>query len=238
VQVTKAGYYSKSTTRTLSPGVSSTFSFTLAVQTNEPPHGSIAIGSTPPGATVIIDGIPQTELQTPAKIEISPGPYDVSVTLQDYAPPVTQHVTVELGKEKTVNFVLERYLPVKAKIVPRTLNLASKGVFVAFITLPSSYNAADVDAKSVVCEGAPALRLVRVKWLPQIFAAIFSREKLVNVKPGEDVKFTVTGTINKSGQPVQFSGSDSIKVMSKKGSPKDEYEDAGTWSDAKILSKG
>jgi hypothetical protein len=43
-------------------------------------------------------------------------------------------------------------------IKPETLNLASKGLFTAFITLPESYNIADIDISTVVCEGAPAVK--------------------------------------------------------------------------------
>jgi hypothetical protein len=239
VQVTKSGYYSKSTTRTISPGVTSTFSFTLSISNEiEPPpkYGSIAIDSTPPGATVIFDGTPQTDLETPATIETSPGPHDVTVMLDTYLTPPAQTVTVERDTTKSVTFTLEHGVPAIVKIVPRTLNIASKGVFVAFVTLPSGYKAADVDAKSVFCEGAPALRLVRVKLFPRTFAAIFSREKL-DVKAGDSVPLTVIGTIKYNGQNVKFAGTDTIKVISKKGTPKEDIDGVEKLTDEKVFSQ-
>ena len=135
-------------------------------------------------------------------------------------------------------------VPVKVRIVPNTLNLASKGKFVAFITLPSNSKAADVDAQSVVCEGAPAIKIIRIKAFPNTFAAIFNREKLVNVKPGEKVKFSVTGTINKNGQKLGLSGSDGIKVINKKGNTKEENDntkeainDVEKMTDEKVFSQ-
>jgi len=103
-------------------------------------------------------------------------------------------------------------LPLRARvrILPEPLNIAGRGYFAAFVTLPESYKAADVDIKSVVCEGAPAVRLVRMRMFPQTFAAVFSREKLVNVKPGNAVPFTVSGTITANGQNVAFEGSTSL----------------------------
>jgi hypothetical protein len=240
VQVTKSNYYSKSTTRTLSPGVTSTFSFTLSISNEiEPPpkYGSIAIDSTPPGATVIIDGTPQIDLQTPATIETSVGPHDVTVKLDTYLTPPVQTVTVERDTTKSVTFTLESAVPAIVKIVPRSLNIASKGAFVAFVTLPTGYKAADVDAKSVVCEGAPALRLIRVKLFPRTFAAIFSREKLVNVKAGDSVPLTVVGTIKYNGQNVKFAGSDTIKVISKKGTLKEDIEGVDKMTDEKVFSQ-
>ena len=126
---------------------------------------------------------------------------------------------------------------VKVRIVPNSLNTASKGKFVAFITLPTNYKAADVNAKSVMCEGAPALRLIRIKAFPNTFAAIFSRDKLVNVKPGDKVKLTVTGTINKNGQKIGFSGSHLIKVTNKKGNTKEAIDDVERMTDEKVFSQ-
>jgi hypothetical protein len=128
-------------------------------------------------------------------------------------------------------------VPVKVRIVPNTLNTARKGKFVAFITLPSNYRAADVDAKSVICEGAPALRLIRIKAFPNTFAAIFNRDKLVNVKPGDRVKLTVTGTITKNGQKVGFSESDIIKVTSKKVTTNEAIDDVEKMTDEKVFSQ-
>jgi PKD repeat protein len=123
------------------------------------------------------------------------------------------------------------------KIVPNPLNIGVKGYFIAFVTLPKTYNAADVDAKSVICEGAPAVKLVRVKLLPQTFAAVFDREKLVNVKAGDKVQLTVNGTINKNGQIVGLSGSDIIKVTNIKTTVKEPINDVTKMTDDKVFSQ-
>ncbi len=94
-----------------------------------------------------------------------------------------------------------------------------------------------MDAKSVECEGAPALRLIRIKAFPNKFAAVFNRDKLVNVKPGDKVKVTVTGTINKNGQNVGFLGSDVIKVTSKKGNIKEAIDDVEKMTDENVFNQ-
>jgi hypothetical protein len=127
-------------------------------------------------------------------------------------------------------------LSATVRVVPNTLNLASKGKFVAFITLPDSYKAADVDAKSIVCEGAPALKLFRIKATSPTFAAVFSREKLVNVNPGDQVKMTVTGTIDNNGQNVGFIGADTIRVISKGTKTKEPIDDVESMNADKVFT--
>jgi hypothetical protein len=161
----------------------------------------------------------------------------VTVKLDTYLTPPVQTVTVERDTTKSVSFTLESAVPAIVKIVPRSLNIASKGAFVAFVTLPTGYKAADVDAKSVVCEGAPALRLIRVKLFPRTFAAIFSREKLVNVKAGDSVPLTVVGTIKYNGQNVKFAGTDTIKVISKKVTTKEDIDGVDKMTDEKVFSQ-
>ncbi|MCK9592448.1 MAG: hypothetical protein M0Q91_10625 [Methanoregula sp.] len=124
---------------------------------------------------------------------------------------------------------------VRVRILPDPLNIATKGYFAAFITLPGSYKAADVDSKSVVCEGAPAVRIVRMKMFPQTFAAVFSREQLVNVKPGKAVPFTVSGTINDNGEIVAFRGSTSINVISKSQKTKEAINNMITLADNRVF---
>ena len=126
-------------------------------------------------------------------------------------------------------------LRARVRILPDPLNIAGKGYFVAFITLPESYKAADVDSTSVVCEGAPAVRLIRGKMFPQSFAAVFSREKLVGVHPGNPVLFTVSGTIINHGQDVAFRGSTSIKVISKAGKIPEAINDVNTFTDNRVF---
>ena len=90
---------------------------------------------------------------------------------------------------------------------PETLNLASQGVFTAFIQLPEGYDVADIDVSTVVCEGATA---VRGMVDGDTFIAKFNRQDLVDVMTGDTVELTVTGDLF-DGTP--FEGSDTIRVI-------------------------
>ncbi len=98
----------------------------------------------------------------------------------------------------------------KIEIKPETLNLASKGKFTAFITLPEGFDAEDIDPGTVVCEGAPAVKGKVSKKDGSMFIAKFNRQDLVNVPVGNAVKLTVKGKL-KDG--TQFEGSDVIRVI-------------------------
>ena len=100
---------------------------------------------------------------------------------------------------------------VKANVVikPETLNLKSRGMFIAFIRLPKGYNAEDINVRTVVCEGAPALGGFGFH---NTFIAWFKVQDLVNVPPGDAVALTVTGTFY-NGTP--FTGSDTIRIIDK-----------------------
>jgi Tol biopolymer transport system component/PKD repeat protein len=141
------------------------------------------------------------------------------------------------GNAATLTNNYDVLIPTKTKIVPNSLNIGRKGYFIAFVTLPKPYNAADVDAKSVVCNGASAEKLIRGKMFPQMFIAIFSRDKLVNVKPGDKVVLSVTGTITKNGQKLGFSGSDSVKVINKASKVKEDTDDVMKMTDDKIVTQ-
>lgn len=98
-------------------------------------------------------------------------------------------------------------IPATIRIEPETLNLNSKGVFTAFITLPEEFNVADIDLDTVECEGAPAVR-GRVAD-GHTFIAKFNSQDLVDVPTGDEVTLTVTGEV--AGTP--FVGSDNIRVI-------------------------
>ena len=97
-------------------------------------------------------------------------------------------------------------------IKPESLNLTSRGVFTAFITLPEGYDVSDINVGTLVCEGAP---VVRGKVAGGKLIAKFDRQDLGDdVLIGEAVLFTVTGELT-DGTP--FEGSDTIRVMKKGG---------------------
>jgi len=100
-------------------------------------------------------------------------------------------------------------VPATIDIDPDTLNLKSKGVFTAYITLPEGYDVADIDMGTVTCEGAPAVRGVTDG---SILIAKFNRQDLNGVPTGKEVELTVSGNLL-DGTP--FTGSDIIRVISK-----------------------
>jgi hypothetical protein len=95
------------------------------------------------------------------------------------------------------------------RIKPESLNIKSKGVFTAFITLPEDYNVEDIDINTIECEGASA---IRTRKRHDTLAAKFNKEDLVGVETGHHVTLEVTGYL-KNG--ILFSGTDTIKVIRK-----------------------
>ncbi len=100
--------------------------------------------------------------------------------------------------------------PIQVEIKPETLNLKSKGVFTAMITVPEGYNLWDWNIGDLSCEGAPA---VRGNLSGNTYIAEFNRKDLVGVTPGDAVSMTVKGTFNPNGQQVLIQAIDTIRVI-------------------------
>ena len=101
-------------------------------------------------------------------------------------------------------------IPATVVIKPETLNLKSKGLFTAFITLPEPYDIADIDISTVVCEGAPAVKGMVAD--DNKYIAKFDRKDLRGDLPtGDEVEMTVTGKLYDG---TSFEGSDTIRVIS------------------------
>ena len=149
----------------------------------------------------------------------------------------TLTVTDPGGLSDTVATTISVDAPVHVQVVPPVLNIGNKGVFVAFVTLPSSYATSDVVVGSVRCEGAPALRLVRGKKVPRTFAAIFRRDELVNVKTGERVPMTVSGSLTRDGKTLGWSGTANVKIINKGSRTKETINDVIGMTDEKIFSQ-
>lgn len=125
----------------------------------------------------------------------------------------------------------------KVRIIPGVINLKSRGVFVAFITIPKPYNANELSAGSVTCEGATALRLIRHAKFPNTFGAVFRTSDLKGVKSGRDIPFLVRGIAQHNGMPVTFSGMDKVLVLNIKFNGKDDTEDITRMGDERIFEK-
>jgi hypothetical protein len=124
----------------------------------------------------------------------------------------------------------------EVKIVPQPLNIGRNSYFLAIVKLPTDYKAADVDAGSVYCEGAKALKLVRIKLFPQIFVAIFSRQDLGNYPTGTQ-EMKVWGLVKKNNNYDSFLGSNNVNVINMKGTTKEDVDGVMTLSDTTIFTK-
>ena len=122
-------------------------------------------------------------------------------------------------------------------IVPGVINLNSRGVFIAFITIPKPFNAKDVQADSVQCEGATAVRLIRHGKSHQVFGAVFKTSDLQNVKTGHRVELTVKGKVLYNNQLLDISGTDTVRVLTIKNRIKDDTEDYGRQNDQQLFEK-
>jgi hypothetical protein len=217
--VEREDYYAVPLTNANVPqGGATSINFPLQPIINDcPPFGLMDISSMPDQYAKITIRNEQTNevitgYFTDTKIELPRGTYTVTVEHNKYQTATQTGVVIRTpvvcGEELITPLVFDlqplEEVKAKVKIVPKALNIANKGYFAAFVTLPKEYKASDVDAETVYCEGAKAVKLVRIK------------------KAG--------------GNPV-FSGSDTIKVISKKGSPKDKIDDVMTIKDEKIFSQ-
>jgi len=124
------------------------------------------------------------------------------------------------------DIAIER-IPAKVRIEPETLNLASQGTFNAFIQLPEGYDVADIDASTVVCEGAPAIKGMISEKDKGTYTAKFNRQDLVDVSIGDAVTLRVTGKVLYNGSPLDFEGSDTIRVVDEGNGKNDNHEGNG-----------
>jgi hypothetical protein len=241
------GYYRKDPTQYNVPiggNVTAMFPLDKITPNDCKPYGTLIIHTTPvQGARVLING-KENGQNTNAVTELAPGTYTVQVALDGYATPAAQTIIIpppQCGSERqvTADFTLQKIPDVSARIwiVPNPLNIGRNGYFVAFVALPNAYNAADVDAGSVVCEGAPARRIIRVKVFPHLFAALFSRADLSGVSPAAKVPMTLSGMIKKVNGNILFSGSTNIRLIMSMVIAKEETDDALKLNDQQVFSR-
>jgi hypothetical protein len=106
-------------------------------------------------------------------------------------------------------------IPVEVRIVPRTINLTSKGRWIAcYIWLGEDYDVADIDPNSVLLEDEIAAESIRVDEEEQVAVARFSRSEVQGILAPGEVELTVSGELTDG---IRFEGTDTIRVIDKSG---------------------
>jgi len=128
-------------------------------------------------------------------------------------------------------------VPVTVKIVPKTINVGSKGYLLAFVTLPEAYKGATIDMTKVSCSGAPALRMIRPKIVPRMVGFVFKTNDLKSVGVGKKITLTVQGELKNTGKTYTFGGFDTVNVISKPNWQPDDIKDVSKESDDQLFKK-
>jgi len=107
--------------------------------------------------------------------------------------------------------------PIQAevKIVPRTINLASKGNWITcYICLSEQYNVADIEPNSIFLEGQIQPEQFSVDEQQQVATARFSRQDVPPILEAGDLNLKITGLVSDG---TWFEATDTIKVIGKAG---------------------
>ena len=103
----------------------------------------------------------------------------------------------------------------EARILPQTINLASKGNWItAYIWLPEDYNVTDIDPNSILLEDEIKPTEFSVDEQQQVATARFTRHDVQPIFDLGEVELTITGQLNDG---TVFEGTDTIKVIDKAG---------------------
>ena len=127
--------------------------------------------------------------------------------------------------ESSVDIVDKLLLSADLKIKPTTLNIDSKGVFTVFITLDVQKSADEESAKPTIdfaastltCSEAGLIRATTSNKDGGTLMAKFYREDLRNVTNGTGVMINCSGTLVVDGESIYVEGSDTIRVIERKG---------------------
>ena len=104
-------------------------------------------------------------------------------------------------------------IPSDMRIIPRTINLRSKGQWIAaFIRLPEEYNVADIDPNSILLENEIKPDSFRLIEDEQTAIARFDREQVQSILDIGEVELTITGQLTDGNL---FEARDIIKVIDK-----------------------
>jgi hypothetical protein len=105
--------------------------------------------------------------------------------------------------------------PISARILPRTINLASKGKWITcYIWLLEDYDVADIDPNGIVLEDEIEAESFRVDEQQQIAIVRFSRSEVQGILTTGEVELTITGQLTDG---TVFEATDIIKVIDKGG---------------------
>jgi len=103
----------------------------------------------------------------------------------------------------------------EARILPQTINLASKGNWITcYIWLPDEYNATDIEPNSIFLEGQIQPEQFSVDEQAQVATARFSREDVLPILNVGDIELKITGKLTDG---TVFEVTDKIKVTDKAG---------------------
>ncbi len=106
-------------------------------------------------------------------------------------------------------------IPAEVRIVPRTINLTSKGKWITcYISLPEDYDVADIDPNSVLLEGEIEPEWFSVDEQQQVAIVRFSRSKVQGILNVGEAELTITGQLT---DRTIFEGTDVIRVIDKGG---------------------
>jgi hypothetical protein len=104
-------------------------------------------------------------------------------------------------------------IPAEARILPRTINLASKGKWIICnIWLPDDYDVVDIELNSIFLEDEIKPIRFSVDEQQQIATARFTREKVQSILDIGEVELTITGKLTDG---TIFEATDTIKVIDK-----------------------
>ena len=107
-------------------------------------------------------------------------------------------------------------IPAEVRIVPRSINLASKGKWITcYIYLPEEYNLADIEPNSVFLEDEIQAESILVDEQEQVAIAKFSRSEVQSALGGlelGDVELAVSGELSDG---TRFEGTDTIRIIDK-----------------------
>ncbi|MHC4642169.1 MAG: choice-of-anchor Q domain-containing protein, partial [Planctomycetota bacterium] len=106
----------------------------------------------------------------------------------------------------------------EARILPRTINLASEGNWItSYIWLPEGYDVADIESNSIFLENEIQPEQFSVDEQQQVATARFTREDVLPILEVGDINLTITGQLRDG---TVFKGADIVNVTDKAGKKK------------------